>query len=102
MVYWNGRINLPQSFGYQLSPTPTIFCKPTQTSLVRWPTPAVPAGSGAVDPDEFAGEADQIGARVVSHGRCAAFQLTEAGVSRQMFADILMFIARLRAPPAPA
>jgi len=55
-----------------------------------------------VDPNEFAGEADQIGARVVSHGRCAAFQLTEAGVSRQMFADILMFIARLRAPPAPA
>jgi hypothetical protein len=28
------------------------------------------------------------------------FQLTEVAVPRQMFADILMLIARLRAPPA--
>jgi len=28
--------------------------------------------------------------------------MAEVAVSRQMFADILMLIARLRAPPAPA
>jgi hypothetical protein len=31
-----------------------------------------------------------------------AFQLTEGAVPRQMFAEILSLIARLRAPPAPA
>jgi hypothetical protein len=30
------------------------------------------------------------------------FQMAEVAVSRQKFADILMLIARLRAPPAPA
>jgi len=30
------------------------------------------------------------------------FQLAEVAVPRQMFADILLMIARLRAPPAPA
>jgi hypothetical protein len=30
------------------------------------------------------------------------FQMAEAAVSRQTFADILSLIARLRAPPAPA
>jgi hypothetical protein len=30
------------------------------------------------------------------------FQLAEVAVSRQMFADILMLIAQLRAPPGPA
>ena len=44
----------------------------------------------------------KIGAKVVSHGRYVTFQLAEVAVSRQMFADILMLIARLRAPPAPA
>jgi hypothetical protein len=44
----------------------------------------------------------KIGAKVVSHGRYVMFQLAEAAVSRQMFEDILMLIARLRAPPAPA
>ncbi len=43
-----------------------------------------------------------IGAKVVSHGRYVTFQLAEGAVSRQMFADILSLIARLRAPPAPA
>ena len=41
-------------------------------------------------------------AKVVSHGRYVTFQLAEIAVSRQMFADILSLIARLRAPPAPA
>jgi hypothetical protein len=44
----------------------------------------------------------KIGAKVISHGRYVIFQLAEVAVSRQMFADILMLIARLRAPPAPA
>jgi hypothetical protein len=44
----------------------------------------------------------KIGAKVVSHGRYVTFQLAEVPVSRQMFADILSLIARLRAPPTPA
>jgi hypothetical protein len=44
----------------------------------------------------------KIGAKVVSHGRYTTFQMAEVAVSRQMFADILSLIARLRAPPAPA
>jgi hypothetical protein len=40
--------------------------------------------------------------KVVSHGRYVTFQLAEVAVPRQMFADILSPIARLRAPPAPA
>jgi Transposase DDE domain group 1 len=43
----------------------------------------------------------KIGAKV-SHGRCGTFRLAEIAVPRQMFADILLLIARLRAPPAPA
>jgi hypothetical protein len=43
----------------------------------------------------------KIGAKV-SHGRYVTFQLAEVAVSRQMFVNILMLIARLRAPPAPA
>ena len=47
----------------------------------------------------------KIGAKVVSHGRYVTFQMAEVAVSRQMFQmfqDILLLIARLRAPPAPA
>ena len=44
----------------------------------------------------------KIGAKVVSHGRYITFQMAEVAVSRQMFADILSLIARLRAPPTPA
>src|SRR5262249_62083106 len=44
----------------------------------------------------------KIGAKVVSHGRYVTFQMAEVAVSRLMFSDILMLIARLRAPPAPA
>jgi Transposase DDE domain group 1 len=43
----------------------------------------------------------KIGAKVVAHGRYVTFQLAEVAVPRQMFADILSLIARLRAPPAP-
>jgi hypothetical protein len=44
----------------------------------------------------------KIGAKITSHGRYVTFQMAEVAVSRQMFADILSLIARLRAPPAPA
>ena len=44
----------------------------------------------------------KIGAKVVSHGRYVTFQLAEVAVPRQMFAEILLLVARLRAPPAPA
>jgi hypothetical protein len=44
----------------------------------------------------------KIGAKVVSHGPYVTFQLAEVAVSRQMFADILSLVARLRSPPAPA
>jgi hypothetical protein len=43
----------------------------------------------------------KIGAKVVSHGRYVIFQMAEVAVPRQMFKEILMLIARLRAPPAP-
>jgi hypothetical protein len=44
----------------------------------------------------------KIGAKMVGHGRYVTFQMAEAAVSRQTFAEILSLIARLRAPPAPA
>jgi hypothetical protein len=44
----------------------------------------------------------KIGAKVVSHGRYVTFQMAEVAVPRQMFAEILSLIARLRAPPASA
>jgi hypothetical protein len=44
----------------------------------------------------------KIGAKVVTHGRYVTFQMAEVAVPRQMFADILSLIARLRSPPAPA
>jgi hypothetical protein len=42
----------------------------------------------------------KIGAKVVSRGRRVAFQIAEVALPRQMFAEILMLIARQRAPPA--
>jgi hypothetical protein len=44
----------------------------------------------------------KIGDKVINHSRYVTFQLAEVAVSRQMFADILVLIAQLRAPPAPA
>jgi hypothetical protein len=57
---------------------------------------------GAVFADQTAEKLIKIGAKVISHDRYVTFQMAEVAVSRQMFADILMLIARLRAPPAPA
>jgi hypothetical protein len=44
----------------------------------------------------------KIGAKVVSHGRYVTFQLAEVSVSRQMFAEILSLIARLRGVSCPS
>jgi hypothetical protein len=44
----------------------------------------------------------KIGAKVVSHGRYVTFQMAAVAVSRQMFQELSMLIAQLRAPPAPA
>jgi hypothetical protein len=38
----------------------------------------------------------KIGAKVVSHGRYAAFQMAEVAIPRQMFQEILRLIAELR------
>jgi hypothetical protein len=44
----------------------------------------------------------KIGAKVVSHGRYTTFQMAEVPVPQQMLQEILLLIARLRAPTAPA
>jgi hypothetical protein len=46
----------------------------------------------------------KIGAKVISHGRCVAFQMAEVAVPRQLFSGILRFIAKLWPPsdPSPA
>jgi len=60
------------------------------------------ASGGTVVADQPAREADKIGAKIVRHRRYVTFQTAEVGVSRQMFAEILSLIARLRATPALA
>ena len=44
----------------------------------------------------------KIGANVVNHGRYVAFQMAEAAIPKNLFADILRMIAELRPPPNPA
>jgi hypothetical protein len=44
----------------------------------------------------------KIGAKVVSHGQYVMFRMAQVAGSRQMFQEILMLIAPLRAPPALA
>jgi Transposase DDE domain group 1 len=41
----------------------------------------------------------KIGAKIVSHGRYVAFQMTEVAIPRNLFAEILRLIAELRLPP---
>jgi len=43
--------------------------------------------------------AAKIGAKVVRHARYIAFQMAEAAIPRDLFADILRMIAELRPPP---
>lgn len=44
----------------------------------------------------------KIGAKLVRHGRYVVFQLAEVAVPRDLFADILRRIDRLRPRPAPS
>jgi hypothetical protein len=66
----------------------------TAPKSLGWPP--VPACQAIIK----SGQEPKIGAMVVSHGRYVTFQMAEVVVPRQMFADILALIARLRAPPA--
>jgi hypothetical protein len=65
-------------------------------------TPAIPKAAESWSLTSLRENLIRIGAKVVSHGRYVTFQMAEVAVSRLMFRDILMLIARLRAPPAPA
>ena len=44
----------------------------------------------------------KIGAKIVCHGRYVTFQLAEVAIPRDLFADILRRIDRLRLKTAPA
>jgi len=43
-----------------------------------------------------------IGAKIVRHGRYVTFQMAEVAIPRDLFADILCHIDRLRPKPCPA
>ncbi len=43
----------------------------------------------------------KIGVKVVRHGRYITFQLAEVAIPRDLFADILRRIDRLRPKPVP-
>jgi hypothetical protein len=45
---------------------------------------------------------EQIGGKIVRHGRYVTFQMAEVAIPRDLFADILRRIERLRPKPAPA
>jgi hypothetical protein len=65
-------------------------------------TLAIPKAAEPWSLTSFRKKLIKIGAKVVSHGRYVTFQMAEVAVSRQMFAEILSLIARLRVAPAPA
>ncbi len=44
----------------------------------------------------------KIGAKIVRHGRYIVFQMAEVAIPRDLFADILRRIDRLRPKPVPA
>ena len=44
----------------------------------------------------------KIGAKIVRHGRYVTFQMAEVAIPRDLFADILRRIDRLRPNPSPA
>ena len=43
----------------------------------------------------------KIGTKVVRHGRCITFQLTEVAIPRSLFANLLRLIDGLRPVPLP-
>jgi hypothetical protein len=55
--------------------------------------------SGAVSLTSLREKLIKIGATVVRHGRCVTFQMAKVALPRQMFADILALITRLRHRP---
>jgi hypothetical protein len=59
-------------------------------------------GGGVWSPTSLREKLIKIGAKVGRHGGYVTFQMAEVAMSRLMFRDILMLIARLRVPPAPA
>jgi hypothetical protein len=75
---------------------------PGSRGLGGWVDAGDAEGGEAVVADEPQEKLIKIGAKVVSDGRYVTFQMAEVAVSRQMFAEILSLIARLRAPPALA
>ena len=44
----------------------------------------------------------KIGGKIVRHGRYVTFQMAEVAIPRDLFADILRRIERLRPKPVPA
>ena len=44
----------------------------------------------------------KIGVKIVRHGRYVIFQMAEVAIPRDLFADILRRIDRLRPTPVPA
>ena len=44
----------------------------------------------------------KIGGKIVRHGRYVTFQMAEVAIPRDLFADILSRIERLRPKPVPA
>ncbi len=44
----------------------------------------------------------KIGAKIVRHGRYVTFQMAEVAILKDLFADILRRIDRLRPKPSPA
>jgi len=76
---------------------------PSASSSMPWLiTSAMPKASKPWSLTSLREKLIKIGAKVVSHGRYVTFQMAEVAVSRQMFAEILLLITRLRAQPAPA
>ena len=43
----------------------------------------------------------KIGAKIISHGRYAAFQIAELAIPWKLFGDILRLIAESQPPPDP-
>ena len=84
------------------TPSASSFMRSRTTSANFMRTLAVPKTVQPWSLTSLREKLIKIGAKVVSHGRYVTFQMAEVAASRQMFADILSLIARLRAPPAPA
>ena len=94
---------------------PRLSCRSFVASAIRLPlhaltynvgtflrTLALPEGVERWTPTTLRERLVKIGARVVSHDRCATSWMAEVAVPRPLFAEVLWLVGRLRAPPAPA